>query len=99
MASEAEAVPVDPVKSEQQKVFRDMALSEALSDLLNRHSAENESDTPDFILAHYLMKCLAAWEQSVKARDFLYGKEAGRDATSESGRGEATAHEWAGECG
>ena len=37
--------------------------------LINRHSMENESGTPDFILAQYLAGCLEAFTQAVKARD------------------------------
>lgn len=36
-------------------------LERELSALLNKHSAENESNTPDFILARYLMTCLNAF--------------------------------------
>jgi hypothetical protein len=40
-----------------------------LTSLINRHSKENESDTPDYILARYLIKCLDAFNTSVKKRD------------------------------
>ena len=43
-------------------------LERELSDLLNYHSAENGSDTPDFILATYMLDCLAAFERATKAR-------------------------------
>jgi hypothetical protein len=36
--------------------------------LLNRHSKENDSNTPDFILAQYLLRCLDAYNTAVKAR-------------------------------
>jgi hypothetical protein len=35
---------------------------------LNRASAENPSDTPDFILASYLMACLDAYDAASIAR-------------------------------
>jgi len=35
---------------------------------INRNSAENGSDTPDFILADYLMDCLEAYNKAVTAR-------------------------------
>ena len=44
-----------------------------LSNLLNRHSIENESDTPDWILAEYIRKTLEAWNSSVLQRDKWYG--------------------------
>lgn len=44
-----------------------------LEELINRHSKENESDTPDFILAQYLKGCLATYAETVKARDKWFG--------------------------
>lgn len=44
-----------------------------LRDLLNRHSMENGSNTPDYLLAEYLMGCLAAWERTTKQRDAWHG--------------------------
>jgi len=44
-----------------------------LESLINRHSVENESDTPDFILAGYLRGCLDAWNETVRLRDRWYG--------------------------
>lgn len=44
-----------------------------LSSLLNKHSLENESDTPDFILASYLNKCLEVYNATIKARDKWFG--------------------------
>ena len=44
---------------------------------INRHSAENGSDTPDFILAEYLIACLAAYDQAVTAREKWYGRACG----------------------
>jgi len=43
-----------------------------LADLLNRHSAENESDTPDFLLARFLERCLQAFDEAVSARSRWY---------------------------
>ena len=47
-------------------------LEKEISDLLNRHSRENRSDTPDFILAKYLMGCLKNFEATFKRRDNWY---------------------------
>lgn len=52
-----------------------MNLIHELSAVLNRASAENGSNTPDFILASYLMDCLAAFDKSVNAREAWYGRE------------------------
>lgn len=35
-----------------------------LKDLINKHSKENGSDTPDFILADYLVACLEAFDSA-----------------------------------
>lgn len=40
----------------------EVAFVDALSDVINRYSRENASNTPDFILGQYLMACLAAWD-------------------------------------
>lgn len=44
-------------------------LEGGLCRILNQYSAEKDSDTPDFILATYMRKCLDAYNQAVKARD------------------------------
>ena len=46
-------------------------LREEIRDALNRHSAENRSDTPDGVLAQYLMDCLAAFDNAVVRREAL----------------------------
>lgn len=43
-----------------------------LEQLINRHSIENESHTPDFILAQYMMNCIFAFNDAVKARTEWY---------------------------
>lgn len=40
-----------------------------LAGLLNRYSAENGSDTPDHVLADYLIRCLAAYDGAVRRRE------------------------------
>lgn len=44
-----------------------------LETLINRHSMENGSDTPDFILAQYMFTCLSAYQNAVNARDKWLG--------------------------
>lgn len=41
--------------------------------LINKHSKENDSNTPDFLLASYLDNCLKIFGQVVRARDSWYG--------------------------
>ncbi len=43
--------------------------------LINKHSMENGSDTPDFILANYLQNCLIAFDKAVKSRETWYGRD------------------------
>ena len=45
-----------------------------LQQAINRHSRENISNTPDFILADYLISCLEAFETASNAREEWYGK-------------------------
>ncbi len=40
-----------------------------LTQLLNKYSWENTSNTPDFILAEYLIRCLSVLENTVLDRD------------------------------
>lgn len=45
---------------------------EELEKLINRYSIENESDTPDFILADLLRSTLNAFTHAVKSRNKWY---------------------------
>jgi len=42
---------------------------------INCNSAENGSNTPDFILAEYLTNCLASFDAAVNAREAWYGRK------------------------
>lgn len=53
----------------------DDALRTELAEVLNKHSAENGSDTPDFVLAQFLLNCLHAFDVAVADRTRWYGKE------------------------
>lgn len=44
-----------------------------LEALINKYSMENESDTPDFILAQYIGRCLDNWNQTTHQRDKWWG--------------------------
>ena len=46
----------------------------ALEDLINCHSKENGSNTPDFILADYLTDCLDVFDKTIKRREKWYSK-------------------------
>lgn len=40
--------------------------------LINKYSQENGSNTPDFILARYILDCLDAFDRAVNARSQWY---------------------------
>jgi hypothetical protein len=57
---------------ENMKPDEQMDFEKELEMLINKYSKENESDTPDFILAQYLQGCLTNYTETVKARDRWY---------------------------
>ena len=68
--AEDEAVP-DPVAPITNRDDEDEFRIE-LTSLLNKHSMENGSNTPDFILANYLMACLKGFNLATKSRTKWY---------------------------
>ena len=46
-----------------------------LESLINSHSIENESNTPDFILAKYLVNCLKNYKEIHDSNEKWYGKK------------------------
>ncbi len=46
-----------------------------LETLINHHSQESASNTPDFILAGFLANCLHAWDEAVQQRENWYGRD------------------------
>ena len=49
--------------------------NDELTCLLNKYSKENGSNTPDFILADYLTKCLETWNHIIAEREDWYGRK------------------------
>lgn len=49
--------------------------SEELEKLLNMKSMEQGSDTPDFILAEYMLACLNAFNSATNCREAWYGRK------------------------
>lgn len=43
-----------------------------LAEVINRHCRENGSNTPDFILAEYLVDCLKAFDSALQHRAAWY---------------------------
>lgn len=50
-----------------------------LENLINRYSKENDSDTPDFILARYMHNCLLNFNSTMKQRSIWHDNSVGID--------------------
>ncbi len=46
-----------------------------LRDLINHHSQENASNTPDWILAQFLVGCLETFNTAVQQRENWHGRD------------------------
>ena len=67
--------PEDIIEIEEDGKVHGNDLEQALTSALNRFSAENASNTPDWVLAQFLLGCLAAWNQGVGQRETWYGRD------------------------
>ena len=65
-----ETVTADPSPAEAMNLRA--GFESQLASLINRHSLENGSNTPDFILAGYLRSCLEAFDVASVAREGWY---------------------------
>lgn len=45
-----------------------------IEQIVNKYSMENESNTPDFILANYIIMSLDAFNKTVELREAWYGR-------------------------
>lgn len=61
-------------KDSQQAAPAEPTFREELKQLINRHSMENGSNTPDHLLADFLSSSLEAFDRAVVGRDHWYGK-------------------------
>ena len=55
---------------------RESSFFKELAGVLNGHSMENASNTPDWILAAFLGNCLAALDTAIQQRETWYGRNA-----------------------
>lgn len=62
-----------------------MQLEEDIRAALNRACAENHSNTPDFILAKYLLNCLSAFNEAVSERSAWYDPKIRAGASHNTG--------------
>ena len=51
-----------------------MSLADEIRAAINRCSRENVSNTPDFLLAEFLLSCLVAFETTSMRREDWYGR-------------------------
>lgn len=70
----SEVVPICEV-SPMATTNENQLFEKELEKLINYHSIENESDTPDFILAEYMKACLDAFNVGTRKRDKWYGRD------------------------
>jgi len=61
---------------------------EELRHIINCNSVENDSDTPDYLLAQYLVACLDTYRTTVRARDEWFGFKPWDDSNSAKSAGE-----------
>jgi len=61
------------------------AFQKELTELINKHSIENGSNTPDFILGQFLMDCLLSFNKSNQQREKWYGREISDTANQPTG--------------
>lgn len=47
-------------------------LVDAFAEVINKNSLENLSNTPDFVVAEYLVRCLENWNLTVRQRNDWY---------------------------
>ena len=59
----------------KEEVEKEVNFRKELSDVINRHSKENGSNTPDFILGEYLERCLFAFDEAIRDREQWYKGE------------------------
>jgi len=52
-----------------------MTFEEELRTLINCHCLENASNSPDFILAEFILDSLDAFDSATKRRDEFYGED------------------------
>ena len=50
-----------------------LTFKDELTSLINKYSLENASNTPDFIIAQYLIECLQSYNLAIMLRNKWYG--------------------------
>ena len=57
-----------------------------LTDIINGHSMENGSNTPDFLLAEYMVGCLEIFNRTIAKRAEWHGEDPAINSTKPSER-------------
>lgn len=65
----------DKTMSEHKETAEPTELEREIEAAINRACAENASNTPDFILARFLVGCLNAFNGAVQRRERWYGRD------------------------
>lgn len=63
--------PVDEASDDQEALKH--SFENRLKSLINECCMENQSDTPDYILASYIQSCLGAFTDATRERDRYFG--------------------------
>lgn len=61
-----------------------VSFEESLRELINQKSRENGSNTPDYVLADYLCRCLESFDRAVKERQLWHGDRPATKGLAES---------------
>lgn len=69
--------PLNDEETRAREKDRKDGFRKELTTLVNRYSQENGSNTPDFLLAAYLVACLETYDVTVSAREKWYGRSSG----------------------
>ncbi len=56
--------------------YTDLEFEARLRKIINQTCQENDSNTPDFILAQYMVCCLSAFTTATQQRETWYGRDA-----------------------
>lgn len=59
-------------------------LKKEIASVINRHSLENGSNTPDFMLADYMLGCLTVYENTLRSREEWFGRKRMRTPEEEA---------------
>lgn len=70
----AESMRLEESRANLRVIDANRSFRNELSALINRHSRENGSGTPDFILAQYMAACLDGFDNAVRLREAWYGR-------------------------